>query len=343
MSRRERRKIGRNDPCPCGSGKKYKNCCGRTASKTDTSRLASLSDKDMVLMRRTIERDLLALKQLVEGREFESEKELEAFLREATSGGKLPEWSPKSPAERAQELIYKAWEPREKKERIQLAMQALKIWPDCADAYVILAEEAAETLEQARDWYEKGMKAAEKTLGPKVFEEEAGNFWILVETRPYMRAREGLADCLHLLGDCEAAIEHYRGMLRLNPNDNQGIRYRLLRCLLETRDLDGAEEFLSRFGDDDAAAWLFSRALLTFTREGNSQKARRQLARAIKANPHVPAYLLGEKQIPETLPHLASLGDENEAVDYAFDHRQIWVATRGALDWLAELSNKLKA
>jgi len=25
-------KIGRNDPCPCGSGKKYKKCCGRTAS-----------------------------------------------------------------------------------------------------------------------------------------------------------------------------------------------------------------------------------------------------------------------------------------------------------------------
>jgi uncharacterized protein YecA (UPF0149 family) len=23
-----RNKIGRNDPCPCGSGKKYKKCCG---------------------------------------------------------------------------------------------------------------------------------------------------------------------------------------------------------------------------------------------------------------------------------------------------------------------------
>lgn len=23
------KKIGRNDPCPCGSGKKYKNCCGK--------------------------------------------------------------------------------------------------------------------------------------------------------------------------------------------------------------------------------------------------------------------------------------------------------------------------
>jgi preprotein translocase subunit SecA len=23
------RKVGRNDPCPCGSGKKYKKCCGK--------------------------------------------------------------------------------------------------------------------------------------------------------------------------------------------------------------------------------------------------------------------------------------------------------------------------
>ncbi len=29
--RREGKKIGRNDPCPCGSGKKYKQCCGKNA------------------------------------------------------------------------------------------------------------------------------------------------------------------------------------------------------------------------------------------------------------------------------------------------------------------------
>ncbi len=29
--RREGPKVGRNDPCPCGSGKKYKNCCGKNA------------------------------------------------------------------------------------------------------------------------------------------------------------------------------------------------------------------------------------------------------------------------------------------------------------------------
>ncbi len=29
--RRDQPKVGRNDPCPCGSGKKYKNCCGKNA------------------------------------------------------------------------------------------------------------------------------------------------------------------------------------------------------------------------------------------------------------------------------------------------------------------------
>jgi len=29
--RREAPKVGRNDPCPCGSGKKYKKCCGAAA------------------------------------------------------------------------------------------------------------------------------------------------------------------------------------------------------------------------------------------------------------------------------------------------------------------------
>jgi SEC-C motif-containing protein len=29
--RREKPKVGRNDPCPCGSGKKFKKCCGAEA------------------------------------------------------------------------------------------------------------------------------------------------------------------------------------------------------------------------------------------------------------------------------------------------------------------------
>jgi preprotein translocase subunit SecA len=35
--RREQAKVGRNEPCPCGSGKKFKQCCGRPGVRTEAS------------------------------------------------------------------------------------------------------------------------------------------------------------------------------------------------------------------------------------------------------------------------------------------------------------------
>jgi hypothetical protein len=32
-----RQKVGRNDPCPCGSGRKYKHCCESKAGKLQLS------------------------------------------------------------------------------------------------------------------------------------------------------------------------------------------------------------------------------------------------------------------------------------------------------------------
>ena len=43
---RDHKKIGRNEPCPCGSGKKYKNCCfpsGKYATPTARSSLLKKS------------------------------------------------------------------------------------------------------------------------------------------------------------------------------------------------------------------------------------------------------------------------------------------------------------
>jgi hypothetical protein len=54
----------------------------------------------------------------------------------------------------AQQLIYEAWETGGE-ERIELALQAIETDPDCADAYVILAE-AASDIGEARDFYSQG-------------------------------------------------------------------------------------------------------------------------------------------------------------------------------------------
>jgi tetratricopeptide (TPR) repeat protein len=137
---------------------------------------------------------------------------------------------------RAQNVIYDAWERTTFRSRVALARKALGISPLCADAYNLLAKEAA-TPAQACDLYARGLDAGEFALGPKGFEDYGGQFWGFLETRPYMRARHGLALTLLKLGKEEEAIEHFRAMLTLNPDDNQGIRYLMLGILLHRDDI----------------------------------------------------------------------------------------------------------
>ena len=128
---------------------------------------------------------------------------------------------------KAQEVMYDASDQTNPRARIALAHKALAISPLCADAYVLLAEQEAKSVEEALEYYRKGVEAGVQVLGAAGFKEYAGHFWGFLETRPYMRARAGLAAALNALGEVGAAISNYQDMLTLNPNDNQGIRYDL--------------------------------------------------------------------------------------------------------------------
>src|ERR1700731_4780529 len=189
---------------------------------------------------------------------------------------------------KAQDVMYEAWERTTSRARIALARKALGISPLCADAYVLLAEEAR-SIEEARDYYAKGVEAGELALGPEGFKQYAGHFWGFLETRPYMRARAGLASTLLQLGDVDGALTHYRDMLELNPNDNQGIRYVLAGCLLR-QDNDSALKELLAAHEDGSAFWLYTRALVAFRESGDGDEQAAALVRdAWSANEHVPA------------------------------------------------------
>jgi tetratricopeptide (TPR) repeat protein len=234
----------------------------------------------------------------------------------------------------AQGLMYQAWEERNPARRIILAHEALSISPDCTDAYVLLAEEEADTVGHALEYYRQGVEAGERALGETYFEENEGHFWGLLETRPYMRARQGLANTLWELDREEEALSHYRDLLRLNPNDNQGIRYSLLNLLLAMNRDAEAQELLKEHEEDGMAEWLYTRALLAFREEGASEGAERALREALKMNPHVPAFLTGRKRVPGRLPPYVGLGDENEAAAYASGYLRHWRRTPGAVEWL---------
>lgn len=256
---------------------------------------------------------------------------MERMMRQiaADFGGEQRE---ETPLDRAQELMYRAFDASGA-EQIRLARQALEISPDCADAYVLLAEHA-KTADEARNLYEQGMAAGQRALGPEGFAENEGHFWGVLETRPYMRARQGLTQCLWEAGRREEAAEHYRDMLRLNPGDNQGVRYSLATLLL---DLDRDEELrhlLAEYEDDALAEWAYTKALVAFREEGDTARATGLLKKATKANKHVPVYLLGHKQLPNDLPPYISVGGEDEAMSYARGNRRAWLNTPGAISWL---------
>jgi hypothetical protein len=109
------------------------------------------------------------------------------------------------PLFQAQDLMYDAFEASGA-QRATLARQALTISADCADAYLLLAEEATSSLEEKRQLLEQGVAAGERALGPRVFKKGVGEFWAIFETRPYMRARAALAEALWALDRREEAL-----------------------------------------------------------------------------------------------------------------------------------------
>jgi len=286
--------------------------------------------------KRSTEKIMDEIGRLLKGREFSSLEELNAFLNQKIMAEGIDTLSiERTPEEQAQNLIYEAWEKPDKKSRIQMAKQALEIWPDCADAYVILAEDEAKTLEEAKAFYEQGVKAGERSLGPETFKEYAGHFWGFIKTRPYMRARAGLARCLWKLGERSEAIAHFQDLLRLNPGDNQGLRYELVNWLLcEERDKE-ARALLNTYKGEATAFWLYSEALWLFRQEGPSNRANRALKEALKENHFVPQYLLEKKKLPQKLPEAYMLGDESEAMVYADLAMEAWRSTPWAREWLA--------
>jgi tetratricopeptide (TPR) repeat protein len=293
--------------------------------------------------RLSMDKTMADLSKLLASQQFESIDQANAFLQQMLSNndGRIPELAPETPLEQAQALIAQAHEETSPKRQVALAKQALDLSPDCADAYCLLAE-LDPSADRKLEFLEQAVAAGERALGPEPFVESIGHFWGVIETRPYMRSLAGLAELSWLLGNRSRAIALYARVLELNPGDNQGVRYSLATCLLEecTPQAQATlSKLLSDYPNDAAANWAYSRALLSFQQEGGSSLvAQKMLKNALKANSHIPTYLLGIRRMPSELPRYIGFGDENEAIEYVAFAIRAWSLTPGAIAWLRALS-----
>jgi len=245
----------------------------------------------------------------------------------------------RTPVQEAQDVMYDAWDTPQQKKRIALAKKALKISTDCADAYVLLAEEEADTPEESLRLYRKGMEAGKRALGEEFLNdpENVGYFWGILSTRPFMRAYHGYAMRLAQTGEDDLALDSFRELLRLNPNDNQGVRYTLLEFLIKRFRLAEAKELIEEHGGYGGGVDFSYSQLLLAIEEGATEKELQELLEmAIETNAFVPDFLVGKRRIPEFDFSAMVLGGKDEAAYYATRYVDSWRAIGGAIGWLKE-------
>lgn len=279
------------------------------------------------------------LQQALEGREFKDLDEVNAFLARRV-GKPVEHRAPTTPAERARDLVDRAF-AAVGRQRARLARQALALWPDCVDAYVIRAEEMPD-VQASVELYREGVRAGERAIGATRFEEWRGRFWGILDTRPYMRARSGLALALWEDEQQEEALTHWEALLRLDPDDHLGVRYEFIAGLLELKRTADARGWLHAFDGDPSASIVYSNALALFQAEGDAEISRSGLRAAIALNPHVVKYLLDPMRLPEEIPESYAPRTEEEAMVVARGLELAWDVTTGAVEWLGRVRRDAK-
>ena len=215
--------------------------------------------------------------------EEQMEKEMQKFIQKLNNNEIEFEDEPRFQSDN---LLEEAYNTTSKTKAIKLAKQALEIYPDNIDAECFITEfeeNQIKKLSKMEAIIEKAKKILEKD---NVFEREnIGHFWGMIETRPYMRARNRKITILMDLGRYTEAIKECEEMLNLCENDNLGIRYTLmgLYCILEK--FEECEKLYKKF-NEYSAFMLFPMAIMYF-KKGDYKKSKKFLKDVQEVNSHI--------------------------------------------------------
>jgi len=236
------------------------------------------------------------------------------------------------------DAIEAAWDAKTDAARAKAARKVLALDPDALDGYVILHYALTTDAEKLALLFE-AVRRGRRIWAAAIKRPSAHDFWVDFETRPFLRALHLLALNLWSSGERAEAVREAEALLRLNPNDNQGIRAVLLAWYPVIDAWDGFEKILKRYRDDGSTEFAYARCLAAI-RAGTDLAA--LLAEAIKTNPHVPARLRNpEKPVKPGDVRFAGFvefGSDAEAASYVEAHLAAWQAVPGALDAIHKLA-----
>lgn len=237
--------------------------------------------------------------------------------------------------DRAQEMFYQALQFKGKK-REQLLKEVLEVSEDVADAYTCMAD-GCKAKKKRVDLYKKALAVSERLLGKDWQSKHEGLGWKVFETRPPMRAMFGLALCLQEQEKLVEAIELFRALMVLNPDDNQGVRYPLAEAFYKAHCDEEFEKLIAANKSDPSAALLYTNALYLYRKLGATDIANKALLKAFKSNVFVPIFISEVWECPDEAPDRIVFGDESEAASFMVDYGDLWYELPRACNWMAQV------
>jgi len=163
--------------------------------------------------------------------------------------------------------------------------------------------------------------------------------WGMIENRPFLRAYQALGLALLDRGRVEEALAIFSNILKMNPNDNQGVRALAIGCHLQLGHPAEVLKICDCFDNDLMEHVLFGRVLALY-QLGQMADAELALRFAIRCLPLVAKELTKSRhRRPKDLnPGYVTHGGTDQAYYYWTEHGRYWKKTPGAIefvrDWL---------
>ena len=198
----------------------------------------------------------------------------------------------------AQKIVDRAWREKNFNNKAKYAKEALTIYEDCPDAYIILSKNSSLNNEEKKMLLEKAVKAAQNVLKITDLKDTDLRLFKLPIAEPFFGAKYTLALHLWNINEREEAIRNLNDVLTYNKKDNLVCRGILTSWLIIEGKLKEAEEILARCEHDYLLDTNYNRVACLF-KTGKLKEAERALRRAYKRNPLVIDYLLKSKTIKE--------------------------------------------
>ena len=210
---------------------------------------------------------------------------LQAFVAKYNQALDMREPLTEKTARTSDDFLELAENAPSKTKAIKYLKKACELNDENIDAELQLIALTAKTSLEYFQRIETLLAKSKKQLEEQGFfdKENIGEFWLMTETRPFMRVYQAYMDELMSSGKIRMAIEAGLDMLRLCENDNLGIRYDLMNCYAALEDEEAAEVLHNRYEQEASTMFLLPLSLL-FYRLGKEEKSRQYLKELMDVN-----------------------------------------------------------